>query len=78
MARAASTESPSVDEALEDAANKANKGADGLQQGVQEAIENAKSALSHSFDTPLPEGPVGKYEEAELSDELKGEVSQAL
>ena len=74
MAHAASTESPSVDEALEKAADKASKGGDGLQQGVQEAIENAKSALSNSFDTPLPEGPVGKYEEAELSDELKGEV----
>lgn len=78
MAHAASTESPSVDEALEDAAKKADKGADGLQQSVQDAIENAKSALSNSFDSPLPEGPVGKYEEAELSDELKGEVIQSL
>eukprot|EP00891_Asterochloris_glomerata_P006931 jgi/Astpho2/6931/Aster-01796 len=74
VAHAASTESPSVDEALEDAAKKADKGADGLQQSVQDAIENAKSALSNSFDSPLPEGPVGKYEEAELSDELKGEI----
>ena len=67
-----------MDEALENAADKASKGGDGLQQGVQEAIENAKSAISNSFDTPLPEGPVGKYEEAELSDELKGEVIHFL